>query len=159
MSLHALVAPLRRVPLFSGLAPLQITEIARRAERIVFQPGETIVREGRAGAAAFLLVSGDAVRVGGPGLGEEAELIEPGSLIGEMAMLIEHTYGSSIMARGHVRALRISRAEMLAQMEEDPELAELLVAHIAGRLARVAEELRGFDRALAHSMSAGLPAE
>jgi hypothetical protein len=34
MAIDRVVAPLLRVPLFAGLKPLQITEIARQAEKL-----------------------------------------------------------------------------------------------------------------------------
>ena len=42
MAIDRLVAPLLRVPLFAGLRPLQITEIARHAERMKFRRGDVI---------------------------------------------------------------------------------------------------------------------
>ena len=44
MAIDTLVKPLLRVALFQGLKPLQITEIARLADRIVYRPGEVIIR-------------------------------------------------------------------------------------------------------------------
>ena len=38
MALDKLTAPLLRVPLLAGLTPLQLTEIARQAERIALAP-------------------------------------------------------------------------------------------------------------------------
>ena len=51
---------LLRVPLFSGLKPLQLTELARHAERVAFRRGSTITEAGAPGDAAYLIVSGDA---------------------------------------------------------------------------------------------------
>ena len=147
----ALVQPLLRIPLFQGLTAGQLKALARQAERQVFNPGEAIVRAGRAGNAAFIVVAGDAVRVAGPGLGEAPEAIEPGSLIGEMAMLIEHEYGSTVMARGQVRALRLTRVGLHELMLADPALTEHLVDKIAGRLTAVAAELRRIDGELAQA--------
>lgn len=148
MALDALVKPLLPIGLFRGLSPLQITEIARRAERIIYRPGETIIAEDTIGDAAVLIVSGDAVRVAGPEYKGVPESIAPGSLVGEMAMLVESMHSSTIMARGTVKALRLTRAEMLRQMEEDPSLAEHFVVCITGRLKSLADDLRLVDKAL-----------
>ena len=139
MPVDAIVAPLLRVGLFQGLKPLQITEIARQAERIVFRTGETIATAGAAGDAAILIVGGPARRT------DDDETIEPGSLVGEMAMLIEHDFGVTVVADGPVRALRITRAALHAQMLDDPELARHLMDRIASRLTAVAAELRRID--------------
>lgn len=149
MSMDALVAPLRHVPLFEGLKPLQITEIARMAERIIFQSGQTIIEEGTDGDGAFLIVSGEALRTKGPTLGDEAEPVAQGSLVAEMTMLIETEHSSTIIAKGPVRTLKITRAGLLAQMENDPTLAEHFVGKITQRLHVLASHLKELDETLA----------
>ncbi|MDX2290388.1 MAG: cyclic nucleotide-binding domain-containing protein [Hyphomicrobiaceae bacterium] len=148
MAIDALVKPLLSVAIFQGLKPLQITEIARRAERVVYKPGDVIISEDGDGDAAILIVAGDAVRVSGPDSDGTPEPVQPGSLVGEMAMLVETQHSSTIVARGSVRALRITRTDLHAQMEDDPALADHFVQKIAGRLNRLAKELRTIDAAL-----------
>lgn len=150
MATDALVLPLLNVPLFQGLKPLQLSEIARRADRIVYKPGDVIVAAHDEADAAVLLVSGEAVRTEGPGLeagGNEA--VPAGALIAEMTMLIETECTSTVVARTPVRALRITRSEMLALMTADPTLAEHFIDKISGRLSTFVEELREIDGWLA----------
>ncbi|MEQ1649216.1 MAG: cyclic nucleotide-binding domain-containing protein [Hyphomicrobiaceae bacterium] len=150
MAIDALLAPLLRVEIFQGLSPLQITEIARRAERIVFKPGSKITVAGKDADAAYLIVGGvaDCLSMDDDGL---PEAVEEASLIGEMAMLIEHSYGATVLARGNVRCLKILRSEMHEQMLDDPVLADKLSANITARLTRVAQELRAIDRDVAQT--------
>lgn len=151
MAIDALVRPLLSVELFQGLKPLQITEIARRADRIVFKPGDVIAAEDTVGDAAILIVAGDAARVSGPGMAAGEEAVIPGSLVGEMAMLVDTVHSSTIVAKSAVRALRISRTELHEQMEHDPALAEHFVTQISGRLGRLAAELRAIDAVLSET--------
>ncbi len=155
MSMDALIAPVRRVALFQGLRPIQITEIARRAERIVFGQGDLITEAGVDGDATFIIISGLAERVSGLQRGEVPEPVAPGSLIAEMAMLVPHEYGATVIARGPVRALKITREDLREQMLADPSLAEHLMHQIAGRLTKVAEELRRLDKVLAGGSTQG----
>src|SRR5262245_62056232 len=150
MAIDSLVKPLLRVPLFQGLKPLQISELARRADRIVYKPGDVIVEEHASGDAAVLIVSGEAVRISGPGIGNEpgVEAVPEGALLGEMTMLIETDHSSTIVARTTVRALRISRAELHAQMADDPALVDHFVTKISGRLSTLAKELRQVELSL-----------
>lgn len=149
MAIDALVVPLLNVPLFQGLKPLQLSEIARRADRIVYKPGDVIVTANADADAAVLLVSGEAVRTEGPGLDGGEEAVPAGALIAEMTMLIETACQSTVVARTAVRALRITRAEMLAHMEADPSLADHFIEKISGRLSRFVEGLKEIDRSLA----------
>ncbi len=149
MAIDILVAPLLRLPIFHGLKPLQITEIVRRAERIVYRPGQVIIEENAEGDAAVIVVDGDAVRVSGPELFSRAEMVPKGALLAEMAMLVETQHTSTVVARSNVRALRIPRAELHAMMADDPAVADHFVQKIAGRLSRIADELRRVDATLA----------
>jgi CRP-like cAMP-binding protein len=77
------------------------------------------------------------------------EIVVPGSLIGELAMLVEHDYASTIVARGRVFCLKLIRTEMHAQMREDAALTEHFRDRMTERLLQTAEELRRIDDALA----------
>ncbi len=153
MSYELLLEPLRRVPLFQGLRPIQITEIARRAERVMFRAEDVIIREDETGEAAFLIISGDVVRTGGPDIGDS---ISAGTMLGEMAMLVETTYSSTVVCKGPVKALKITRESLHEQMRADLPLAEHFIAKLSGRLRALAEELRRVDQTLAADP---LPAE
>jgi CRP-like cAMP-binding protein len=143
MSINALVAPLMRVRLFQGLDAQQLATLARAAERIMFREGQTIVAAGNVGDAAIIIVNGPAESFGSQP--DDREFVAPGSVIGEMAMFIEHVYGTSVIARGPVKALRFTRDAMHQLMLDDQTLAEFLVSKISSRLTMVAEELRRID--------------
>ncbi len=154
MAIDAIVKPLLGIDLFRGLKPLQITEIARRADRIVYRPGDVIVSEDATGDAAILIIAGDARRVSGPGLSVDdmdAEPVVPGSLVAEMAMLVDTVHSSTVVAKSAVRALKISRFEMQEQMLEDPALAHHFMNRITGRLSQLAQDMRAIDSVLAES--------
>ncbi len=148
MAVDSLVKSLLHVELFQGLKPLQLTEIARRAFRTVYKPGDTIIRASTEGDAAVLIVSGEAVRVQGPDAAFSGERIPEGTLLGEMAMLIETEHSSTVVAKTTVRALRIARRELHEQMSEDTDLAHHFVGRISNRLRDVALELHKIDDAL-----------
>ncbi len=142
MALDKVVAPLLRVPLFAGLKPLQLTEIARHAERVKFRDGDIITRAGTSGDGAYLIVSGEAERRPESGSFELAEPVEPGSLIGELAMLVEHAYGTTVVACGRVQCLKLTRAALYEQMQDDEALTRHFRQLIEGRLTHAAAELR-----------------
>jgi signal-transduction protein with cAMP-binding, CBS, and nucleotidyltransferase domain len=149
MPMDKLVAPLLRVPLFAGLRPLQLTELARQAERMKFRRGDVIIEAGRPGDAAFLIVAGAAGRIDPPGATGEVDPIEPGSLVGEMAMLVEHVYRATVIACDRVLCLKLNRYAVHAQMADDAALARHFERRIRERLVRVAEDLRQIDAILA----------
>ena len=146
MAIDKVITPLLRVPLFQGLQPEQLAELARHAERVSFRAGSKITEKGSPGDGAYLIVAGEAARVVADG---SAEQIEPGSLIGELAMLIDHTYGATVLAQGRVNCLKILRSALYQQMEQDPHLAEHFSDILTERLKSVAEQMRQIDKLLA----------
>jgi CRP-like cAMP-binding protein len=154
MTADTILDGLARLPIFEGLTPAQIRDIGARAQRAIYHPGSVIIEENAEGDAAILIVSGEAARVSGPELYARIESIAAGSLIGEAAMLIETTHSSTVVARGEVRALQVTREELHAQMLEDPSIAETLIHNIATRLMRMAEELRQVDASLERAQAA-----
>lgn len=154
------VSSFARIPLFAGLTPQRLEMIALCAERIVFQSRDVIQREGDIPDAAILLISGKAVLIDEPD-GEGIDFVTPGSLIGELAMLIETRAVSTVVAQSTVRAFRIPRQKLRIAMERDPALADHFVAKINARLVAMAEDMRRVDSLVAKSLThlpAGRPA-
>jgi CRP-like cAMP-binding protein len=145
VALDIVVQSLLRVELFAGLKPLQVAELARRSDRIVFKPGDFIITEGAIGDAAVLIIKGDAIRISGPGMTAAAEGVAEGSLLGEMAMLIETAHTSTIVSRGMTRAIRITRDGVLEQLASDRALADHLSQKLAQRLNAMSRQLREID--------------
>jgi len=133
------------LPLFRGLTPLQIAAIARRAERVSYHPGATITEEDAVADAAILIIAGTAVRVSGPELMGQREPVVPGSLLCEAAMLIETTYGATVVARSAVRAVHLTREGLEELMLADANLTDQVLGNLAERLSRFADALRRAD--------------
>lgn len=146
-----LVTPFTRVQLFDGLSDGRVERIARCAERIVFAPGEVIQAEDDVPDAAVLVVSGKVMIVHHT-KDESGELIAPGSLVGELAMLIETRAVTTVVARSSVRAFRIPRSELRKLMDSDPAIADHFVAKISERLTYMAAEMHRVDSMLASTI-------
>ena len=149
MSLNALVAPLCHVPLFADLQPHQMMALVRAADRVVFQPGDTIIKHDKMGEAAFLIVQGEAVCLEPDAVDLEGEALEVHTLLGELAMLVETEYSTTVVAQTVVRTLKFTRAAIFELIEQDPEIAEHFISMLSGRLLSVADELRDLDQQLA----------
>jgi CRP-like cAMP-binding protein len=72
-------------------------------------------------------------------------LLEPGSLIGELAMLVESTPTITVKAKVRVRAIAIGRAELYEVMEADPSIAHHFSQKLLERLTALANDLRRMD--------------
>jgi len=148
MVASGIVEALQQVAIFQGLAAHQLEALAEHSERVKFQADEHITRAGEAGSGAYVLVTGAAERTAEDGKFEQPEPVAPGSIIGQLAMLIEHSYGSTVVARDRVLCLKITRAGVQAQMANDPSLAQHFAQHVTQRLLAVAQELKDIDALL-----------
>ncbi len=74
-------------------------------------------------------------------------------------MLVETTYGSTVVARTAVRASTSPREALNEQMLADPDLAARIAGNLGKRLSQVADMLRQADAHLAGAPpAAGRPA-
>jgi len=153
MAIDALVKPFLSLPLFRDLNQRQLSEIAHQAERIVYRPGDTIVAEDQLAEAAVLIVSGTCARRTDPKDATHEELLPEGSLIAELAMLVEVVHPTTIIAKDQVKALRLPREKMHQLMQSDVDLAERFSSHILKRLRSMTQDLLAIDNLLLQSAS------
>jgi len=141
------VVPLLGARIFSGLAPAQLKTLALEAEVITFKRGDTIIKAYQEGDCAFLIGSGEVIEEAEPGDGEPSKEFGTGTVIGEMAMLVETLHSATVVARTPVRALKFQRDALHALMEKDTTLSEHFVGKMRERLTETANRLREVDRA------------
>ena len=143
--LDDVVVPLLGARIFSGLAPAQLKALALEAEAVSFKRGEVLIKAYQEGDGAFLIGSGSVIEQPEAGDSEPAQEFGSGTMIGEMAMLVETLHSATIVARTHVRALKFRRGSMHAMMLSDPTLSEHFIGKMQQRLAETANRLREVD--------------
>ncbi len=72
----------------------------------------------------------------------------PGTLVGELAMLIEIEHETTVIAARGVEALKFSRETLRELMQLDTSLAEALLSRMTARLGALGKRLRAFDETL-----------
>ncbi|MCE1237794.1 MAG: cyclic nucleotide-binding domain-containing protein [Hyphomicrobiales bacterium] len=78
-----------------------------------------------------------------------AERLGPGSLIGEMALIVETRRPLSAVSVGGARTLSVRRALFRRMLEGYPDIARLLEARIAERLTKLSPQIRRIGETLA----------
>jgi CRP/FNR family cyclic AMP-dependent transcriptional regulator len=150
---------LGRVAIFAGLSPDQLNAIANKGKKSFFAEGRELIKADAKGDTAYLILTGLAATEQGSEDAPEAELLEPGTVVGELAMLVETTHSMTVKAKVRVRALAISRADLYEVMEADPAIAHHFSQKLLERLAVLATDLRQMDTrfaALEFSLSQSL---
>ena len=152
MSLDSDIALLKRVPLFVDLPTEPIRLLAFSAGRIDLADKQVLFREGATANSGFVVASGG-IRMT---VGDKNKVVadcEPGSLIGELALLIETQRPATATATAASQVLEIDRTLILRMLNEFPRVAvgwrttmsERLMATVA-ELGRVRTALGNIDR-------------
>src|SRR4051812_37495843 len=131
------LASLSELPLFAGLSAAETAELESRMRRREYAPQQTIVREGGAGDAAYLVVSGlVAVRHKDPVSGVDFLLAElgPGQMFGEMALITGKPRGATVTAIEETACAVLDRADFERALKEHPGIALALAGVMAERL-------------------------
>jgi CRP-like cAMP-binding protein len=116
-------------------------------EPVVFKKGQVLISEGDDGDCSYLIASGTVTqRLDDPDIADgDVPVLGKGTVVGEMAMLVEAVHETTIVAKSKVRALRFRRALIHGLMDRDPLLAEHFVEALRRRLEAFADRLREVD--------------
>ncbi len=135
MSLESDIEILSGVALFADLTHDQLRLLAFGAEHRVVRAGEYLYRAEARADAGFVLVSGEVDLVMGEGADAKTlSTVGPGSLLGELALVIETRRGSNAVTRTDCEVIRISRSLFRRMLQEFPGIAETLRERIAADL-------------------------
>ena len=140
---------LGQVALFRGLSPTQIAAIANVAKKALFDIGDKIVTEGEVGDTAYIIMTGKAACPRIEGDHHFDQDLWPGTLIGELAMLVDTTHNFSVVAKERVRAMALHREDLRVAMEAEPGIAQHISEMLLVRLHGLAADLRRIDNQLA----------
>lgn len=140
---------LQRVPLFAGLAGDQLEAIAGAGQKRFFEAGENLIAQGEKGDTAFLIMTGKAGCTKAEKGEEFVEDLWPGTLVGELGMLVETVHSITVSASERLRALAFHRDAFRVVMEEHPAVAQHISDQLLARLHGLAVQLREVDNKLA----------
>jgi CRP-like cAMP-binding protein len=126
---------LREIPMFSGLAPEDLANIADIAHEELYAASGIICREGDPGNALFIIVSGDVQVVKSAG-GQESILAtrSTGEFVGEMAILDSAPRSATLRAQNDVRILSIDGDAFKSILLDRPEVAVSVLRNMSSRI-------------------------
>ena len=125
------------------LRPEDVAALSERLRHVRFARGETIVRQGDAGDACYVILRGAVhgrVEYRDASAAHEFEL-RPGDLIGEMCLLSGLPRTATLAAAGECDLLEISESAFRTLLALRPDLPEKLSALVSERESRNAEAL------------------
>lgn len=119
------------VPLFAGLSRRHIRKVADTGRIARFHHATAIIRAGEPGDTFYVIIDGEVAirRRGLPALS-----LGPGGFFGEMALLDGGARSATVVAKGPVACLAITRARFLKLLRDEPTIAIALLQEVARRL-------------------------
>lgn len=138
MSIEDDVALLERVPTLRLLGNAALRMVAIGSEQRDFVRGDVLFNQGDEADSGFVVQRG-AFRVED---GAGAEMIAgPGTLIGELALVVPMKRPSSAVALEHSSVIRIGRSLFQRVLESDPAAARRLRDEFAVRSSQIASDI------------------
>src|SRR5580704_2340204 len=148
MTIEEDIAFFERVPTLQRLGTGALRILAIGAESYTVDAGQMLFAAGEAADCAFILQQG-AFDLKPERSAEGTVVSEPGTLLGESALLSQTLRPATATALEDSRVLRISRAMFLKMLESYPEAAQRMRELIAARAEQWASEMDKVRAALA----------
>ena len=135
MSLAQEYELLRHVPIFAEIEPAKLKLLAFMSERVGFDDGKLLCRQGDPGDAAYLIIEGQVdIVLEAPAGPLTVATIGANEIVAETAILRDTTRNASVRANGRVVALRISKEPFMRMVREFPAMAVSIMRELAQRL-------------------------
>ena len=152
----ALNAWLREVPMFAGLPAPFLGAIAASGSCRTYPKDALIVQEGSKDDALYIVLKGRLKACLHNAEGRELTLsiLDPGDLVGEMALVDNEPHAASVTAVTDAECFVLSRAGFRARLKENPDLAFRLMHDLCRRLRLTNQKLKNlalmdvYDRVL-----------
>jgi len=142
VSLSEEVELLRKVPIFANVELAKLKLLAFTSERMRFDPGQEVFKQGDAGDAAYVIIEGVAeVLVDTPTGPLKILEFEQHAFIGEIAILCDIPRTATVVAKSELHTLRISKDLFFRLVEEFPQMAIEIMRVLAMRVDSTTAEL------------------
>ena len=143
MSLKQEFELLRRVPIFTEIEPAKLKLLAFMSERVGFDPGKRLMRQGDPSDAAYLIIEGHAEVIAESPAGPVIlATVGANEIVGEMGILCNAPRNATVCAKDRLIALRISKEPFMRMVREFPNIAVSIMQELAHRLDSTNNQLR-----------------
>lgn len=138
---------LRIVQIFSDLNDTDLLKIEGLGERKKYQAGSTILREGEAGTAMFIIIAGKikVVRTDDGGSEVILAIFGEGEFFGEMALLDGHTRSATVVTMVDTELFILNQDDVFQLLHDYPAIAISLLKEFAVRLRQANTQIKGLS--------------
>lgn len=141
------VEVLRGVPIFASVDPGKLKLLAFASQRLVFDEGQTLCKEGERGEQAFVIVNGAAdVFVSAGGSDIRVAQLGRNDFVGDIAILCDTPRTATVRAAGRCETLVIGKTQLMGLLKSFPEMGIAMMRVLAQRLERTSHALAEAQR-------------
>lgn len=133
---------LRRIPLFAHIDAGKLKLLAFSSERLTFEPGQNLFKQGDTGDAAYVIINGGADVLVNTADGDvPVAKVGRNDFVGEISILCDVPRTATVRANSQLETLKISKEHFLRLLADFPEMAIEVMRVLADRLGRTTAEL------------------
>lgn len=126
---------LRRVPVFAEIEPAKLKLLAFMSERVAYDAGQTLCRQGDPADAAYLIIEGEAdIILESPAGPVTVATLGANDIVGEMGILGDAPRNATVRAQCRLVCLRIAKEPFMRMVREFPNMAVSIMRELAHRL-------------------------
>jgi CRP/FNR family cyclic AMP-dependent transcriptional regulator len=142
MSLTKDLAVLRNIPLFAKVEAAKLKLLAFTSERLEYLPGDELFHQGDYGDAAYIILEGEADILVDTAKGAiNIATLGKHQIIGEIALLCDVPRTATVVARGDLATLRVSKDGFFHLVTQFPQVGLEVMSELASKLNRTTQSL------------------
>ena len=143
MTLEEDVELLRNIPLFAKIEPSKLKLLAFTSQRLTFNPGDSLFKQGDSGDALYVIMEGDAdVLVDTPGGQITVATMGKNDFVGDIAVLCDVSRTATVTATSKLTTLRITKDIFFQLVCQFPQIAIEIMRVLAHRLDVTTRQLQ-----------------
>ncbi len=125
-------------PLFASLSTKELDELIGAGYVAELEPGQVLMREGESGDSASLVLRGEAdvLKRGKDGIDHHWARVKAGEVLGEIGLLLAGERTATVVARGDVQVLTLTRMALDRLLDSGSPAARKLLKTVAITVAR-----------------------
>ncbi len=142
MDLEEAARVLKNIPLFSKLDPSKLKLLAFASDELLFDDGEVVFGTGDVADAAYFIESGAAdvfVEIGDKRV--RVNQLGRYDVFGEMALFLSTGRSASVVANGHLKAMKLDGSMFLKLVTENPDAALGVMIALSEKIVSTSENL------------------
>ncbi len=150
MDIHENAEQLKQIPLLSGSNKAQLKLLAFTSEALEFNPGEYLFKLNDHSDSVYVILEGevDIVRDDDPENVVVLATVGKNNLLGEMGVFMNLPRNASIVARKHVKTLKIPANRFLKLVTETPAAALEVMRQLSMKISSTSDMAIGLNSEL-----------